>query len=238
LSVYPNFETRGHVADPPGDISSLVVTVGGEAELLVTDNAGNRTGFSPGHGRVEEIPRSVYFRDSLENDETGEPPTETTHSVPIFQPAQGAYRVLLTGLKTGLFQVLVDAFAQDGAPQPQLRITGLSAVGSTASFEIQLVSSPGGVTSIERVATFAGALADIASARQLGLIDNHGISNSLSGKIDEASAAAERGAFQTSANILEAFKHQVAAQSGKHIDPVAAQILLEDADSLIKQLSN
>lgn len=236
LSSYPNFETRGHVADPPGDISSLVVSVGDGAELLVTDSAGNRTGFDPGQGRVEEIPRSVYFRDSLENDETGEPPTETTHSAPIFQPAQGTYRILLTGLKTGLFQVLIDAFAQDGTPQPQLRITGFSGGGSATSFEIQFVSSSGGVTQAVRLATFASTLGDIANAAQLGLIDNHGIAKSLSSKIEAASAAADRRAFDTSRNILEAFKHHVTAQTGKHIDSIAAQVLLEDADSLIRQL--
>lgn len=39
-----------------------------------------------------------------------------------------------------------------------------------------------------------------------------------------------------SRNKLESFKHELSARSGKHVSAVAAQALIEDADSLLSQL--
>jgi len=64
---------------------------------------------------------------------------------------------------------------------------------------------------------------------QLGLIDNRGIANSLSQKIQ----AAAKAPGPARRNIVNAFKHEVYAQSGKHINGIAVQLLLEDADSLL-----
>ena len=81
------------------------------------------------------------------------------------------------------------------------------------------------------MATFQGALTDIASALKMNWIDNEGIANSLTQKLQAASNAAG----QTRANILSAFVNEVNAQSGKHIARVAAQVLLQDVNSLFSQ---
>ncbi len=81
------------------------------------------------------------------------------------------------------------------------------------------------------MATFQGTLADIANSITLGLIDNAGIANSLSEKIE----AAENTTGPTRNNVLNAFENEVSAQSGKHITGVAPQVLLQDAASLISQ---
>jgi hypothetical protein len=87
------------------------------------------------------------------------------------------------------------------------------------------------------VATFESTLADIGNSLQLGLIDNAGIANALSAKISAASDAASGGDSTAGSNILNAFKNQVAAQTGHHITDVAPRVLQEDADSLISQLT-
>jgi len=74
-------------------------------------------------------------------------------------------------------------------------------------------------------------LADIANSLQLGFIDNAGIANSLSQKIQ----AAQNATNPARANILNAFINAVSAQSGKHIIGVAVQVLLQDANSLLSQ---
>jgi hypothetical protein len=61
------------------------------------------------------------------------------------------------------------------------------------------------------------------------------LANSLSSKLKAAAEASARGQIQTSRNTLEALKRELNAQAGKHINGVAVQILLEDADSLLKQ---
>jgi hypothetical protein len=62
-------------------------------------------------------------------------------------------------------------------------------------------------------------------------VDNKGIANSLSQKIE----AAQKATWVARNNILNAFKNEVNAQSSKHITGIAPQVLLQDADSLISQ---
>jgi Holliday junction resolvase len=50
-----------------------------------------------------------------------------------------------------------------------------------------------------------------------GCIDNPGIANALTSKLSAAQMAISGGQIQTAINILRAFKHQVRAQTGKHI---------------------
>jgi len=232
LSDYDNeFVTRGFVADPPGDISELNLAVGDVAETLVIDSAGRKTGFDPASGQVvEQIPNSTYFRDSLQDDVTGAPATETTHLTEIFQPAQGGYQIVVTGLKLGTYSLSSRMFSQDGRSQPDVLITSIAGPGSASSFAVQVASTPGSASEVVVIATFASTLGDITNSLQLGLIDNHGIANSLSKKIQHAQDAT--GPDRT--NILNAFINEVSAQAGKHISGLAAQVLLADANSLLK----
>jgi len=232
------FVTRGAVTDPPGDISGLDAGVVDVAELLLVDPAGHRTGFDPASGEVlQDIPQSAYFRDRLANDTTGEPATETTYSVGVFQPSQGTYRIHLSGLKLGLYKLGVRTFSRDGSDQPPLKLPGVAGPGSASFFQLAFVSTPGAVSTLVRVATFESTLADISNSRELELIDSAGIAKSLSRKIQAAAEAAARGRTEASQKILRAFKRQVNAQAGKHIHGTAVQILLEDADSLLSQLA-
>ena len=52
------FVIRGFVSDPDGDVSGLDVDVGDGAELLVSNDSGQTTGFDPRTGNiVRQIPR-------------------------------------------------------------------------------------------------------------------------------------------------------------------------------------
>ena len=86
----------------------------------------------------------------------------------------------------------------------------------------------GVVPQVTQVATFQSTLADINNSLKLGLIDNGGIANSLSHKIQ----AAENASGPARNNVLNAFKNEVNAQSDKHITGIAPQVLLADANSL------
>jgi len=107
------------------------------------------------------------------------------------------------------------------------------------SYDWEFISVSGsidaGTERCHSTATFQSTLADINNSLQLGLIDNQGIANSLSQKIQAAADAAARGQTEASKNILMAFKNEVSAQRSKHISDPAAQVLLEDADSLLSQ---
>jgi hypothetical protein len=88
---------------------------------------------------------------------------------------------------------------------------------------------------VKRVASFQGTLDDITNSLQLGLIDNQGVANSLSKKIQNAQSAATQGDTKTATNVLGAFMNELNAQTGKHVQGDAATVLLQDADSLLSQ---
>jgi len=239
LDTTNQFEIRGSVTDPAGDLSRLVLVVGDNSELLVADPSGGSTGFDSSSRTVlRQIPNSVHFIDSLEDDLIGlnGPRTGISHTVQVYQPQQGNYTITLTGLELGNYVLSLDAFSQDGAFEPRVLTPGIAAQGSSSSFQVVYSSTPGASSTISRVASSQTALADITNSLQLGLIDNTGIANSLTRKIQAAASAAAEHENDDAREVLNAFKHEVSAQHGKHITGIAAQVLQEDADSLISQL--
>jgi len=71
-----------------------------------------------------------------------------------------------------------------------------------------------------------------------GKIDNAGIADSLLQKLDAVQAALARGNTKAAMNVLTAFINEVNAQSGKHITPEAAMLLVTDAQWIIEQLQS
>jgi Leucine-rich repeat (LRR) protein len=235
-ACYDTWIIRGFVTDPPGDMSALYLALSGEAELLVTDQTGKRTGFDATSGQdLLEIFQSSYFRDFLINDETGKQDTGTTRSLDIFQPLEGKYDITVKGLEPAMYSLTMVPFYEDGSPQPMLSVEGIAGTGSISSFQIQFNPSPGTHPVIVRIATFDSMLQDIQNSLQLGLIKNKGIAQSLSSKIQAAAKATAKGDSKTCRNILNAFKNDIHAQTSKHIDALAAQVLLEDVNSLLTQ---
>ena len=234
LDAYDNkFTMRGFVVDPAGDNSALGLSTGGGADLLLTDASGKRTGFDNATATVlREIAHSAYFRDDLGSDEVAGAPAETDHLIHILHPDQGSYALSVTGLKLGLFHIIVRAFSQDGSAQPPLAIDGITAPGAESTVQIDFQSTPGAVSTAARIVTFQSAVDDINNSFNLGLIDNQGIANSLAQKM----RAAQSGANADAKGILNAFINEVNAQLSKHIAAEAANVLLQDADALIAKL--
>ena len=76
----------------------------------------------------------------------------------------------------------------------------------------------------------------VMHAAEMGHITNQGVANALMSKLDAAQAALDRGQPAVAANILQAFIHQVEAQSGKHIVPEHAAHLIEHAQAVVAAL--
>ncbi len=232
LDTYANnFRIRGLVTDPL-DASGLDIYAGDEVEILVTDPLGRKIGFDPSTATdFREISTAAYFRDSLNDDVTGTPDQEISHSVEINQPSAGIYRITATGLKASSYLIDIHAFATDGSALTPLTVSGISGSGSTGTVDINLAPTPDGVISATRVASYGSTLGDIANSLQLTLIDNQGIANALSSKIEAASAASDRRDYTSERNNLNAFIQQVNAQANKHIKGIAPEVLLADSDS-------
>jgi pimeloyl-ACP methyl ester carboxylesterase len=85
-------------------------------------------------------------------------------------------------------------------------------------------------------ATFVSVKAKIADLRGAGLIDNDGIAQSLTAKVEAAEAAAARGENEAARNVLGALINDLKAQTGKHVSEVAADQLSKLVAALLKRL--
>jgi hypothetical protein len=83
------------------------------------------------------------------------------------------------------------------------------------------------------VVTPASIIDDVTQFVNDGSIDNHGIANSLTVKLQHAADARAGGNCSLAANLYGAFINEVQAQSGKHVSADAAAILIADAQFLI-----
>jgi len=74
---------------------------------------------------------------------------------------------------------------------------------------------------------------DVRQFLQSAGISNAGIANSLLAKLDRASAERAAGNCAAAAHHYEVFINELRAQIGQHVDSVAAQIMIADAQYLI-----
>jgi hypothetical protein len=232
-SPYNNgFTTVGTVSDPP-DRSMLTVSVLDDANVEIIDPVGRITGFDPGTSSIlKQIPLSTYSQEQIGDDSGAGHNEGITRSVYVTRPLQGTYQVVAAGLRPGLSWVSITGVSQGGITNVDTDLPIITSSGSASTFSVQYASVPGGSPAVQPLATFAGVLADIASALQQNWIDNQGIANSLSQKIQ---AASQSNGFSR-LNQLNAFINEVNAQTGKHIGSPTAQVLLQDANSLINQI--
>jgi hypothetical protein len=139
LDDYDNdFETRGYVGDPPGDVSGLAIAVDNPAEVFVIDPLGRRAGYVAGT-ILEEIPQAFHFLDTIEDsDLTGAPGKDTAHLVDIYQPMLGVYQIFLAGMQPGNFKLALRSFAANGSPGTPVTFQGAMVPGTTRSFQVNL----------------------------------------------------------------------------------------------------
>jgi hypothetical protein len=137
-AYHNNFTIRGYVADPIGDISTLDVFSNDAVELLVVNGSGMGTGFDGNFQRMRnEIVGAYHFDDSVADDASYDSPVGTYHSVGLFQPTGGEYKIVLNGLRGGFYTLSVRGYSQDGTAQTPVNLTGSAAPGSTATFVVQ-----------------------------------------------------------------------------------------------------
>ncbi len=139
LAAYDNdFTIRGYISDPT-DVSDLVVTVvgaGDGADVMVTNQQGQQTGTDAGTGNTTEtIPQSVTYRDSPEDDLTGETHAETMQTVSIDQPQAGNYAFSVTGATAEPYTVYVYPILPDGSRLAPEIMTGTVTPGTPSTFQ-------------------------------------------------------------------------------------------------------
>ena len=140
-----HYETRGTVIDPPDDNSRLNFAIGGVADILVVDPMGRRIGFDPASGTIlSEIPDASHWTDRLDNDDSGEPDSNSANFVQILQPMTGTYQIVITGFDSGPYTLSENVVSQDGTLQPEQTFTGTVSQGTMQTAISQLNTTPGG----------------------------------------------------------------------------------------------
>jgi 5'-nucleotidase/UDP-sugar diphosphatase len=86
------------------------------------------------------------------------------------------------------------------------------------------------------IATTESLLSGVNRFYSEGKIDNRGIANSLTQKLENVQKSMDKGKIDTAINQLNAFINEVQAQSGKHITAKAAELLIADAQWVIAHL--
>jgi hypothetical protein len=150
----PMFEIKGFITDPP-DMNELNLVTSNNAELLIMDSLGRRTGFDATTGNsLREIPDSVYSVDALFDDELLQPGTGNSHIVDVFQPTTGTYTVVVSGVASGAYALTIRSFSQDGSAQRGVLIQGIAQPGVSSVFTVQYATSPG--SAVDLVGAFDG----------------------------------------------------------------------------------
>ena len=223
----PEFYTRGEVRDP-ADLTALSIGVDAIANLLVTDPNGLQSGFTAGNPNpIQNIPHAGAGVDEVDDDVTGES-GEPIQTVAINSPVTGAFQISLTGTALGVYSLVLGTEASDGSVQSAV-VPGITNAGSVATYTVLYTPAPGSPINVTPVVTFASTLSDITNSFALGLINNGGVTNSLSQKVE----AAQNASRNTRNNILNAFINEVDALSGTKITGVAPRVLVQDAESLM-----
>ncbi len=135
--------------------------------------------------------------------------------------------------QTGEVYAIVKDPADRGGPRWLAMVdlaTGLgTAIGNTGE-------KFAGITFVVDPVSFESTAQDIADGLAADLIDNSGIAQSLLAKLAAAADAANRGQPDAAIEILAAFALEVDAQTGKHLSPAMADLLLDDAAALDNSL--
>ena len=193
-AAYNNkFVIWGAVTDPDGDVSGLNVNVGDAAEIVITNQSGQRTGrAAAGVSPLQEIPGSSYFSGSLDDDETGAA-GPVFHSIQLFQPATGSYRIDVLGLKAGLYALELRGFSEDGSGQAAMAVPGIAGPTSSDRFEIAFSKVPGEPTRVSKRVTFSVLTKELHLAYDIGQLGGGHLVRKLGHLLAEGNTALANG---------------------------------------------
>ena len=213
--------------------------IGSVFEILVTDPLNRRTGYdysirgkirgTPDPRLLQEIPNSTYEDGNVINE---------SRFLRIWEPLSGDYTMKIIGTQKCRFGGRIWVTDQNNNSVDIDINGGIISPGEIQSFKVTYDSSNANNFKLKKVVDSGQLESSLQTAFDLNWIDNKGILNSLTQKIERAESAVAKGRIDTAIANLKAFINEVKAQKGKHIKSQVADILIYDARSYIKQLSN
>jgi len=141
-----------------------------------------------------------------------------------------------SGLAAGTPRAALDGAAVTNGQSIQLWTLALGSHSIVVSGTDVAGNSSSQTVTFRIVATIDSLIATVNVFAAQKMIDDATTVKGLLAKLEDARQAASRGNKTTAINKLQNFIDQVTAQNGKHITPVAAQILITDAQYVINTL--
>jgi hypothetical protein len=196
---------------------------------LATDVNGNVYAIDPGAGKIQEFTNDGIFIRSLG--------ASVPNGYDVSVTSAGNIFAVDTGGQVTEFRSdgsLVMRYSSSGSENGQFNTPfGIAAddfgnvyVADTFNHRIQKFYVP----------SISGISNTVDTNTQNGKIDNQGISQSLNSKLADAQSFISQGNIQNAKTTLNALINEVTRQSGKHIDPQVAQLIINEATALINSL--
>ncbi len=213
------------------------------AAMFLEDSQGRRSGADPaeaigtaGQGKeINEIPNTIVDLQWVWNEGTNKPSDTAGWLVIVSDGPGGTYKVHLVPIADGISVVNISAYDTNGkGPSERLLIPMKKGIDR----ELTIAFEPENdlLLRVDRPSTGDDVVWSVKLMCKLGTIKNEGICQSLLAKANASAASIERGNKQAAQNELRALMREVKAQRGKQIADSAADVLLGEAEALLKSL--
>lgn len=214
-------------------------------ELCLTDPLGRKVGYDPETNKyfrkipyprpyelpeflAGEIPGSAYFN--------GVNPI-LQKGIQVKEPMSGNYRLQVIATQAGGYVMNIFLRDTNGGRwhSDELNSERIVSPGTVHTYKIYYDSEDINNLKAKKIVTFEELKTSLQVASSLHWINNTGTMNKLMTRLQNADAAFAKGQTRSLRTKLKGFINEVKAQRGKHIREEAADILINDTETFIKQ---
>jgi hypothetical protein len=209
----------------------------GNVELCLIDNQNRKTGYDiKNKNTINQIPDSYYTRHLLSGLSDPIVIGPLSKIVGVNKTSNGNYELQVIGTKSGGYELCVFLNDQKFNHERILNPGRIISSGIIHHYLIDYNISNAVESKITKKVSPQEIKSSLQTAFSLAWIDDKNTLNDLVTKIERTDSAVKRGKRDSAINILQTFINDVGARKGKHIAGTVADILIDDAKSLINQL--
>lgn len=207
-------------------------------ELCINDSSNKRTGYdNSSQNVIKEIPDCFYHEDRLSSVDPKYPPGPAGKTIVVENPTEGVYSLRVMGINSGGYEVNISILDQNLDCRNILEtIRRVTSPGTIHNYRISFNRADVNKFTIIKVVSPQEIKSSLQTAFSLAWIDDKKTLNDLVTKIENTDSAVKRGKRDSAINILQTFINEVEARKDRHIAGTAADIMIDDAKSLINQL--
>jgi hypothetical protein len=220
---------------------TLTVRAHSPVQLLVTDPAGNQTGYSPVTQAItQKISASAY------GIEPGVAPTDgsqvaagETKYFQVIDPMEGDYKINVIGTGNGNYTLDISTTDEAGNTSTKV-IKGFAQKAVTETYDTTFLGEATEIPVIRKEVTFEVLQLDIKKMYTLGKINNKAVFATLQAAVLVAEKTSQINkqplGNKMAVVALKAFQLELNKLRGKSINEDAYQLLTADTDALINEL--